>query len=151
MLPEDLTFMSNFRTRKVEVNQVMPKRNEVEDTVVGNRNIRHIDHGSTRRSVNKTMLMLGPLVALNCKNQGSDAIELIFRACTSEYIVCQGKTLSGNPRAMYKFRSACTCLDLGFGGQEYCTIRAFRERYLDILADQLPAERGLLMDQAFSG
>ena len=110
MRAEDLTLKSNFRKGEVEVNQTMAIHDEVEDTVVDIRQIRHIGHGSTRRSVTSAMSLLEPQLALEiniyarCKS-----VEVRISVHTFENSVCQGKTLSANPRAMYRFRSACTC------------------------------------------
>ena len=110
MRAEDLTLKSHFRKGEVEVNQMVAKHDEVEDTVVDIRQIRHIGHGSTRRSVTSAMSMLEPQLALDSKiDERCNSVGVYIQVHTLECSVCQGKTLSGNPRAMYRFRSACTC------------------------------------------
>ena len=141
--------MTQFGTWKIEVYQVMAKHNEVEDTVVGDRHIRHIDHGSTRRSVNNAISLLEPLLAPENKDQTkvSSTSDLArMYALFIKAIHCQG---------ILELCTGCEVLALvgTFGSEARNTVqsRLSEKEILKSWPTNYPLKEDFRMDQACSG
>ena len=58
-------------------------------------------------------------------------------AANWQHVIFQRRTSEGNPLALYKLRSSCTCADLWLGGHACCVISALRDKNPETLLDQL--------------